>query len=132
MDEASKTKEESPIRTRMSQLASHLGFTSVSFSVHLGKNRSYISTIGNSISSDVISRIHKEYPQISVFWLIDGEGSIEIEKNAVSNDVLSNVLTNLQSRNKELEKKVEKLIFENGKMAGQIEMLQMPTEKKVG
>ena len=37
------------------------------------------------VSDEVVSKIHEAYPELSIMWLLFGEGAMEVENAEVSN-----------------------------------------------
>lgn len=62
------------IKERIQALIKALGISGREFCKSIGQSDSWNRTIGNSIGSDVVSKILTTYPQVNIKWLVLGEG----------------------------------------------------------
>lgn len=67
---------ESDIKKRIHELIVALGLNDRKFSLSLEFSESFSRNIKNSIGSDKISKILHIYPDINLYWLIDGQGEM--------------------------------------------------------
>jgi transcriptional regulator with XRE-family HTH domain len=51
------------------------------FAISIGKSTAYVNNIIKNISSDVVLNISNAYPDLSIEWLITGEGSMLKSEN---------------------------------------------------
>ena len=65
------------MNTRIKQIIEHEGLTDAEFADRTGIKRATLSHClsgRNDVSKDIILKIHNAYPQVSVNWLMFGEG----------------------------------------------------------
>lgn len=74
-------------------------------------NNAYMSMRGNGgIGSDVIARIHSEFPQLNIKWLCTGEGEM-IEVDFLNLAELDKLCQEAQNHLNELNSIIKKLYF---------------------
>ena len=71
------------IKDRILQFIRYKGITKNRFEIECGLPKRYVSNIGESIQSNIIKKIILTYPEINLYWLVMGEGSMLV---ADSND----------------------------------------------
>lgn len=64
------------VKTRIKQYLDSKGLTQLSFCNALGVSTGYISSMRKSVSSDKISSIAANYPDLNIQWLLTGQGSM--------------------------------------------------------
>lgn len=65
---------------RLKELISHLGLSSAAFAQSIDVNRSSISHLlsgRNKPSLDVIVKILETYPEVDLYWLLNGKGNFK-------------------------------------------------------
>jgi len=73
---------------RLGQFIKHVGLSARQFDLSIGAGNGYtLRMIRNSasIGTDVIETVLREYPQLSVVWLITGEGEMLKPNKEVAN-----------------------------------------------
>lgn len=73
------------MNTRIKQIIENERLTDAEFADRTGIKRATLSHClsgRNDVSKDIISKIHKAYPQVSVNWLMFGEGEPYIKERA--------------------------------------------------
>ena len=70
------------MKQRILALCSALGLSQSKFSVSIGKSSGYVGNLPGDISSDVLKSIINTYPQVSLYWLLTGEGEPLAVNNA--------------------------------------------------
>ena len=71
------------MNTRIKQIIEHEGLTDAEFADRTGIKRATLSHClsgRNDVSKDIILKIHNAYPQVSVNWLMFGEGEPYIKE----------------------------------------------------
>ena len=71
------------MNTRIKQIIEHEGLTDAEFADRAGIKRATLSHClngRNDVSKDIILKIHNAYPQVSVNWLMFGEGEPYIKE----------------------------------------------------
>lgn len=99
----------SAVKERLFELCSFLQISPDQFSKNIGKNREYVRKITNEISTDVLRRINKKYPEVNILWIIEGKGSM-LNQPISANDELTSYL---KDRVIKLEEENKKLLIEN-------------------
>jgi hypothetical protein len=67
---------ETTIKSRMLEFINSLGVSIRSFESNVGLANGYMNTLGNSMGSDKLVRLHQKYPQLSIYWLLFEEGEM--------------------------------------------------------
>ena len=91
------------MKDRIVQIMKKEGLTNAEFAEKIDISTSSLSHIfsgRNKPSLDVVLRIHKAYPSINLYWLINGEGEMESASES-SNGISSIGLLNGTSENAE-------------------------------
>ena len=70
------------MKQRILTLCGALGLSQSKFGVSIGKSSGYVSNLPGDISSDVLKSIINTYPQVSLYWLLTGEGEPLAVNNA--------------------------------------------------
>lgn len=86
--------EDSPIALRLKSLIEALGFTDSQFADKCGISRPTLSLLlagkNKKISDVLLSQIHGAFPEVSILWILFGEGSMfkgeEEDKNEGKSD----------------------------------------------
>ena len=106
---------------RLEQIIQHYNETASSFSEKIGVQRSSISHIisgRNKPSLDFIMKILSAYPEVELYWLLNGKGHFPptettaefkepknlVEKNEVKQELTNQIKTTPNSSNKEIER----------------------------
>ena len=91
------------MKDRIVQIMKKEGLTNAEFAEKIDISTSSLSHIfsgRNKPSLDVVMRIHKAYPHINLYWLINGEG--DMETTPISDSNISGIgITNENSENAE-------------------------------
>jgi len=69
-------QEEESIKTRIELLIEKLDMSSRQFSLTVSTSDSFARNIKDNIGSDKIRNILRAFPQVNLYWLIDGEGEM--------------------------------------------------------
>lgn len=64
------------IQSRFMEFISYKGLSKRRFQHNIGVSNSYIQNIVNSVSDDVLNRIHILYPELNTKWLLTGDGEM--------------------------------------------------------
>ena len=73
------------MKDRIAQIMRKEGLTNAEFAEKIDISTSSLSHIfsgRNKPSLDVITRIHKAYPYINLYWLVNGEGEMEVNHDS--------------------------------------------------
>jgi len=103
---------------RLQQLLKHYSFSSSQFADQIGVPRSSISHLisgRNKPSLDFVLKIISKFPEVDLYWLLNGKGSFPQETKEVSpalsqNEFLKN--KEMNSRNKKVRQVM--IFFEDG------------------
>jgi transcriptional regulator with XRE-family HTH domain len=88
--------ETNEISDRIKQLMEEMKLTSIAFAERIGIQQSTLSHIlngRNKASLDVIMKIQQQFPKISYYWLLNGEGDMY-----TNNRVIVDATSNYQSQ----------------------------------
>lgn len=69
------------IKDRLNLFVEKTGITGRSFSASIGKSVSYLGMMKENISTDILVKIHEVYPQLSILWILFGEGDMFVKDN---------------------------------------------------
>ena len=95
------------IKERIYLLIKELGISARAFGKSIGQSESWAKNIGKGIGTDVVTNILLEYPQVSLTWLVNGEGEMFTQNDI--NKVADNVTVRYLNNNyKELYEEVRK------------------------
>src|SRR5690625_7645987 len=86
---------------RLEKMMSHYSLSASSFSEKIGVARSSISHIlsgRNKPSLDFILKILKEFPEVNLYWLMNGKGRMFVSKESVSSNSPSPLPTKVESK----------------------------------
>lgn len=125
-DKSKKNIQISEISQRIAKLIEFLGINSKEFAKQIGIGEGRLSnalTGRNKPDTDFVSRIAKKFRNVNCFWLLTGEGEIEILYNSINvspalaaeptlaydNSDLKNELIEVMRENRILRKRVEEL-----------------------
>ena len=76
-----KSKAKGDMKQRILTLCDALEISQSKFSVSIGKSAGYLSNMPGDISCEVLKNIIDAYPQVSMYWLLTGEGEPFIGNN---------------------------------------------------
>jgi transcriptional regulator with XRE-family HTH domain len=103
------------IVSRIKLLPDHLGLSPSAFADKIGVQRSGISHIlsgRNRPSLDLIMKIIAAFPEVDVYWILSGKGSmITDEKYPTAEIEVKDAKTNKPSKNADLTPAIEKIIL---------------------
>ena len=117
----SKAKED--MKQRILTLCDALGISQNNFSVSIGKSSGYVSNMPGDINSAVLRSIIRVYPQVSMHWLLTGEGEPLIDPNAMDSQKQYERLLSMQKTQiKELKAEVTALNREIGGILKELEI----------
>jgi len=71
-------RKESELRQRLIEFCNSEKLSRREFAMSVGKDPSYVSTLGKSMQTDVLESIAVIYPRLSLNWLITGKGEMYI------------------------------------------------------
>lgn len=117
-------------KERLVVFLKYLSMGQNAFEAQIGISNGYISNLKGSIGSEVLSKIKKVYPELSIDWLIDGEGEMIRPNVHQTNNYGDNInagdnLSLDKSVNTNIDPKyVEKLEEDNKKMIHEISKLK--------
>jgi transcriptional regulator with XRE-family HTH domain len=77
---------------RLEKIITHYGLNATAFSEALEFNRSTISHLlsgRNKPSLEFVMKVLEEFPDVELYWLLNGKGSFPSEKNAPSTSSVS-------------------------------------------
>lgn len=77
---------ENSLKDRIHEFIHVLGMSVRKFSLTIGVSESYVRNMKNNIGSDKLRNILRLFPQINLYWLIDGQGEMFLD-NSVNNSV---------------------------------------------
>ncbi len=63
-------------KERLLEYLKHLGIGQNAFENSIGVSVAYISKLKGSIGSEILAKIKRTYPELSIDWLITGEGEM--------------------------------------------------------
>ncbi|MDC6351600.1 helix-turn-helix transcriptional regulator [Zeaxanthinibacter sp. PT1] len=80
--------------TRLERIIAHYGLTAAAFADQLGVQRSGISHLlsgRNKPSLDFVLRVVKTFPEVNLYWLLNGKGNFPADKGSPTtpNKILS-------------------------------------------
>lgn len=110
-----------PLKDRLIEFIDFKGMSKRAFLLSCGFSESYLNNISKGISYESIDKIKSKYPELSMPWLVLGEGEMLVkEKNATEVNQIDikkyvDVLEEnriLQNENRELRIKIEMLTTE--------------------
>lgn len=82
--------EDSAIATRLKAIIEALGLSDSQFADRSGISRPTLSLLlsgkNKKISDVMLSQIHKAYPEVSILWLLFGEGEIFKQESSLKNE----------------------------------------------
>lgn len=106
----------SPIKKRLLELCKALGTSANQLSQDIGKDRTYIKSIKNEISTDALRNIYYLNKNINIVWIVTGEG----DKLLSENNIIPNSNININALLEKLEKKSEEI----GELKAKVKMLE--------
>lgn len=124
----------STIKQRLRQLAKYQEVSIYQFEKSIGASNGYISSIKDEISTKYVRNILRAYPNISLEWLVTGEGSmlksgavnstqITQTANGNNNSQTQHVNSTLAGEVQELTKQIQELQQQNAKLIDIISQL---------
>jgi transcriptional regulator with XRE-family HTH domain len=111
---------------RLKQLIEHLGMASAAFAQSIDVNRSSISHLlsgRNKPSLDVIVKILETYPEVNLYWLLNGKGeflskptSLKDDRPAQTQNNPEKTVANITKQISNIDLEVEKIVvfYKNG------------------
>lgn len=63
-------------KERLQKFVAEIGYGRNKFEHYVGISSGYLSSKSISITSDVIEKIIDKFPQLNIYWLLTGEGSM--------------------------------------------------------
>lgn len=81
-----KKEDISELKSRLIDFCNALGITPRSFSISIGKSPTYISSMKENITVEVINNILFKYPNINIYWLLNGQGDMLNDSTTVVNN----------------------------------------------
>lgn len=100
------------MKERIKSLIQALNISGREFSKSIGQSESWSRTIGKTIGNDIVAKILTTYPNVSIHWLVLGEGEIFKDDNpllGMFNKNYESILEDLRSDNKELRRENQML-----------------------
>lgn len=124
----------STIKQRLRQLAKYQEVSIYQFEKSIGASNGYISSIKDEISTKYVRNILRAYPNISLEWLVTGEGSmlksgainstqITQTANGNNNSQTQHVNSTLAGEVQELTRQIQELQQQNAKLIDIISQL---------
>ncbi len=77
------------------------------FGTRMGVSRSYVSTMRESMSHDMLVKLRQEFPDLNPNWLMYGEGNMEISGS--SNNTQNGQNTYINGSTSALEKAIDEI-----------------------
>ncbi|MBQ5401867.1 MAG: helix-turn-helix transcriptional regulator [Bacteroidales bacterium] len=77
------------------------------FGARMGVSRSYVSTMRESMSHDMLVKLRQEFPDLNPNWLMYGEGNMEISGSSNCTQIGQNTYNNNSSS--ALEKAIDEI-----------------------
>lgn len=77
------------------------------FGTRMGVSRSYVSTMRESMSHDMLVKLRQEFPDLNPNWLMYGEGNMEISGSSNCTQIGQNTYNNNSSS--ALEKAIDEI-----------------------
>lgn len=122
------------IKDRLKQIIDYQGISIRQFEKSIGASNGYISSIKDEISTKYVRNIFRAYPNISLEWLVTGEGSmlksgavnstqITQTANGNNNSQTQHVNSTLACEVQELTKQIQELQQQNAKLIDIISQL---------
>ncbi|MEH6536010.1 MAG: helix-turn-helix transcriptional regulator [Psychroserpens sp.] len=106
---------------RLQKVIDFYGESASSFAEKIGVQRSSISHIlsgRNKPSLDFVLKILSSYPEVELYWLMNGKGKFPSEKNRIHDQPISEVKKNVISKNTQIseisnseDKTIERIVI---------------------
>lgn len=95
------------IKERIYLLIKELNMSARAFGKSIGQSEAWAKNIGKGIGTDVLNNILLTYPQVSMTWLVNGEGEMFVQ-NEINKVADNTVPYSLNNNYKELYEEVRK------------------------
>ncbi|WP_321517465.1 hypothetical protein [uncultured Bacteroides sp.] len=114
-------EEDSVVKSRLLLYIEYIKSNPSDFSGKIGMSRAYIRNLKDEISTKAMRNIIRSFPDLNIYWLIDGIGDMILYKdsNNVNNDSL---VFHLKEENRALKEDNNKLIRDNARLQAKLEM----------
>ncbi len=121
-------EELSEIKKRLLSFIDYINSNPNDFSVKIGMSRAYIRTLKDEISTKAMRNIILNFPQLNIYWLVDGRGEMIIseERNSINNESLTFYL---KEENRSLKEENKLLLKENAMLLAKLELLKGSSSK---
>lgn len=105
------------IKDRLQQYLSEIDISQRKFEMSIGMSNGWVNNLGGSIRDVTLSKIKSTYPELSIPWLLTGEGEmlrdVPMEQpsaeNAMRSDEVGMLLDRLQAQAEEIGRLKERL-----------------------
>lgn len=111
-------------KERLLEYLKYLGIGQNAFENNIGVSVAYISKLKGSIGSEVLAKIKRTYPELSIDWLVDGDGEM-IRQNVTQNNQRDNINTasgsiSINKQDDKLKEECERLRKENDRLKDEL------------
>lgn len=107
------------IVARVKVIIGHYGLSVSSFADHIGVQRSSVSHLlsgRNKPSLDFVMKLIKAYPEVNLYWLLEGKGRFPSSKNEIDNTPTLNFKGDkIEPRRQELQNHVSEIPINSNK-----------------
>ena len=112
-------------KERLLEYLKYLGIGQNAFENSIGVSVAYISKLKGSIGSEVLAKIKRTYPELSIDWLVDGDGEMIRQNVTQNNQHGDNINTasgsiSINKQDDALKEECERLRKENGRLKDEL------------
>lgn len=112
-------------KERLLEYLKYLGIGQNAFENSIGVSVAYISKLKGSIGSEVLAKIKRTYPELSIDWLVDGDGEMIRQNVTQTNQHGDNINTargsiSINKQDDKLKEECERLRKENDRLKDEL------------
>ncbi len=112
-------------KERLLEYLKYLGIGQNAFENNIGVSVAYISKLKGSIGSEVLAKIKRTYPELSIDWLVDGDGEMIRQNVTQNNQHGDNINTasgsiSINKQDDKLKEECERLRKENDRLKDEL------------
>lgn len=112
-------------KERLLEYLKYLGIGQNAFENNIGVSVAYISKLKGSIGSEVLAKIKRTYPELSIDWLVDGDGEMIRQNVTQNNQHVDNINTasgsiSINKQDDKLKEECERLRKENDRLKDEL------------